>query len=142
MNSSVAEMVIGDVMTRLPHSVGAEQTAHVARERMKEHNVRHLPVQKGGELVGIVSDRDLNFALAVDLKRDTDLRIEEIYTPEPTTVGPHTKLVNVLKKMDGDQIGCVLVVEKEQLVGIYTTTDACRDFHELLAEGTVSKRNS
>jgi acetoin utilization protein AcuB len=139
MTKNIKDMSIDQVMTSMPHTVGADQTARVAREMMRQHNIRHLPVQKGGELVGIVSDRDINFALAIDLKRDNELLIDAIYTPEPTTVGPKTKLVGVVKKMHKDQIGCVLVVEKGELVNIYTITDVCRDMFELLDTGKIGR---
>ena len=37
------------VMTTFPHSIGVDQTLQVAKEMLREHGVRHLPVQRGEE---------------------------------------------------------------------------------------------
>ncbi|MCB0319637.1 MAG: CBS domain-containing protein [Bdellovibrionales bacterium] len=136
--TTLQETLIGSVMTPMPHSIGIEQTAAVAQKLMNEFNIRHLPVREGGEVVGIVSDRDISFAIAAEHKGASDLTISDILTAEPVTVGPKTKLANVVKKMADEHIGCVLVIEKGDLVGIYTTTDVCRDFSHYMHHGEIS----
>ena len=123
---------IQGVMTPFPHSVGIDQTVQVAKDLMSKHNIRHLPVQEGGRLVGIVSDRDINFALGFELKRDFELTVEDVYTPEPYVVELTMPLDKVATRMAADHIGCALITQNEKLVGIFTTVDACRHLGELL----------
>lgn len=49
-------------MTRDPVTVDAETDVREARDLMLERGFRHLPVTDGGELVGVVSIRDLSRA--------------------------------------------------------------------------------
>ena len=49
---------IGDVMTRAPVTVDAEQPFGVALLIMQAGGFRHLPVVTGGDVVGIVSSRN------------------------------------------------------------------------------------
>ena len=50
---------VGVVMTPFPYSIEETEPVTVAESRMGEHRIRHLPVQKGGEVVRIVTERDL-----------------------------------------------------------------------------------
>jgi CBS domain-containing protein len=46
-------------MTREPMTVGPDEDVEKALDTMLSHGFRHLPVVDGGELIGIVSIRDL-----------------------------------------------------------------------------------
>lgn len=136
------ETLIGQVMTKAPKSIGTEQTVKTAKEMMMESGIRHLAVQEKGDLIGVVSDRDIYFALGVERKKDTELVVDDVYTPDPIIVGPKTKLENVVKRLYEERIGCVFIEEKGELVGVYTTTDACRDLYSLLSGVESSEKSA
>jgi CBS domain-containing protein len=71
----VSEVMTPDVLTVTP-----ETSVLKALEMMKMHNVRHLPVATDDELVGMVSLRDLAFAVAAEmiLKRLYEFMREEL----------------------------------------------------------------
>lgn len=118
-------------MTPCPHTIGAAQSAEAAQEKMKEHHIRHLPVRKGGQLVGILSDRDITYAMAMDHKELKDLKVEDIFYPDPYCVSQEAPLKEVAAQMARNAYGSALVLNDiEELVGIFTTVDACK----LLAE--------
>ena len=119
------------VMTPFPHAVSVHDTAMHAHEAMREHKVRHLPVKDQHTLVGIISERDLRACDESDLQHRT---VAEFFTGHPYTVDVETPLDNVLSAMAEMHIGAALVVHKEHLAGIFTTTDACRWFAAYLHE--------
>lgn len=51
-------------------------------------------------------------------------RIEVLSPHKPSTVSPTTPVGEALSQMVAEEIGCVMVVEGEQLVGIFTERDA------------------
>jgi CBS domain-containing protein len=51
-------------MTREPTTVGTATTVEEALDLMLSRGFRHLPVDEGGSIVGIVSIRDLSEAMA------------------------------------------------------------------------------
>ena len=57
--SAFEELVLQDVMTRNPVTIAADDDILAAAQLMGERNVRHLPVVEGGNVVGIVSIRDV-----------------------------------------------------------------------------------
>lgn len=63
-------------MTVQPHTIGFDQSIAKAQETMSKYRIRHLPVLKGGKLVGILSDRDLNFVLTF---KDTDPQNAKVF---------------------------------------------------------------
>lgn len=125
---------IQSVMTLCPHSVGLDQNIETARKLMRDNGFHHLPVLEGGRLVGVISDRDIKFALGWVGSKDVNYTVKDVYIPEPYIVEPSTELEVVLRKMIQDQIGCALVaIHNDKLVGIFTTTDACRYLADALS---------
>jgi acetoin utilization protein AcuB len=102
---------------------------------MREHGCRHLPVLDKGELVGMVSLRDLRF---IDTLEDIDrdhVTVEEAMTPDPFAVSPDAPLAWVAEVMAGDKYGSAVVVEEGRVIGIFTTIDALRVLSALLRDG-------
>lgn len=64
--------LLRDVMTPNPLTVSAEDGILAAAQLMGERNLRHLPVVEGGNLVGIVSIRDVLGFLAERLWSERD----------------------------------------------------------------------
>ncbi len=121
---------IADFMTPMPHTVGSEQTITFAQKLMQKHDIRHLPVLHGGELFGVVSDRDLGMIAGLNEVNPDHTTVEEAMTQEAYTVSPDTPLFAVLNDMLKHKYGSAIVVEGIKIIGILTTHDAL----ELLVE--------
>lgn len=53
---------ISDIMTGNPNTLPAEASAYEAAVMIAHHGIRHIPVCDGGQLIGVITERDL-FAL-------------------------------------------------------------------------------
>ncbi len=118
--------LIDQYMTRSPHSIGAEQSLARAKEVMREHDIRHLPVLHGGRLVGIVTDRDVHL---VETLEDVDPRLITVSDAMSTSVyavASDTPLREVAREMAKHKYGSAVVMRHHDVVGIFTTVDACR----------------
>lgn len=127
---------IKSVMTPFPHSIDTRESLTRARQLMSEHSIRHLPVKKGEELVGVVSDREIRDALsaAAEGGRAHDLRVADVTLKQTCIVDMSHPLDAVLDEMSRRRIRSVLVVKGGRLAGIFTETDACRYFAKYLRE--------
>lgn len=125
---------IKSVMTPFPWHIHIEDSLSRATEVMAEHEIRHLPVTDGGELVGIVSERDIGLLLTPNLgpERQAGLTVGDACVRDAYVVDLSTRLDRVLLEMAERHIDSALVVKSGRLAGIFTATDACRCFGELL----------
>jgi acetoin utilization protein AcuB len=126
---------IKSVMTPFPYSVSCDATVAEAQAFMASHHVRHLPVKKGSSLIGVVSDREIQ--LALDPERggnNQELRVRDVASLDLYVVDLSTPLDEVLSHMARSHVSCALVRKGTKLVGVFTTTDACRLFGEYLRD--------
>ena len=92
---------IKTVMTPFPYSVPSEASVADAIRMMAEHDIRHLPVCNGDDLVGIVSDRDIKRALdpELGLPPKENLLVRQVMISDPFVVDLKTPLDNVLVEL-------------------------------------------
>jgi acetoin utilization protein AcuB len=125
---------IKTAMTPFPHSVDIETPVSEAHAFMKEHKIRHLPITESGELIGVVTDRDISLLLgpASDDSRSAKLEVTAAMVHETYVVDLETPLKSVARTMAERHIGSALVTRQGKLAGIFTVTDACRVLSDLL----------
>lgn len=121
-------------MTAFPYFIELDAHAAAARTMMQQFKIRHLPVRDGDKIVGVISDGDLARAESFgrDVSGDSDTRVADICSREILFVEPDEPLDAVLAHMAKTQLDAVCVVKEGKLAGIYTFSDACRQFAELL----------
>ena len=121
---------VGSYMTRTPHTIGAEQTLRTARQLMSQHHVRHLPVLHGGDLVGVLSEREVQSFEA--LPGSSLLTVEEAMVPDVYVTSGDAPLEAVAAEMARRRVGSAIVVEGSDVVGVFTAVDAYRALADAL----------
>lgn len=129
-----------DLLRRAPLTVDPQASAQEASIVMRDHGVSSLLVvdnasepQEGtggitGDLVGIVTDRDLrNRVLAAGLA--SDVPVTEIMSPEPATATPDDYAFQLLMEMVSRNIHHIPVVDphdEHRILGLISSTDLMR----------------
>jgi len=115
-------------MTPSPLTVDSTEKVRVAQQLMSQRKVRHLPVMRDGELVSIVTDRDINLALVAnkELRAAEELTIGDVCALRLFKVEADTPLDQVVDDMAQNAVGSALVTRDGRLAGIFTAIDACR----------------
>ncbi len=138
-------MSVRELMTDNPLVGRASMSLVEARELLDRLDIRHLPiVDDGGELVGILSERDLRRVPAVSgLAGDgapvdpagAGLAVAEVMSGAPLTVGPDDDLLEALDLLVEGRVGALPVVEPgtNVLLGILSYVDVLRGVRELFA---------
>ena len=119
---------VKDSMSREIVTLSPDETAATALAVCRERRIRHLPVLRGGRLVGIVSDRDLRSSTPAlgDPARTAALQevlVQDVMAPEVVTVLPDDPIELAANTMREHRIGCLPVLEGDELVGILTASD-------------------
>jgi acetoin utilization protein AcuB len=119
-------------MTTTPYAINAESTVEEAAKLMREHEIRHLPVVVvEGKKYGILSDRDVKYAMSLSGFDARRALVRDIYEEIPYITAPSTLINEVSAEMAERKVGSALIVDNGHLVGIFTTTDACRALNDL-----------
>jgi acetoin utilization protein AcuB len=116
-------------MTALPETIEEGLLLSDAKDRLFALGVHHLPVVRDGQLVGILSHRDIAVAEALATMDYANIPVASVMTPMPFTCGPNAHVEAVAREMAEHFYGSAVVVDPEhpaQVVGMFTTTDALR----------------
>ena len=135
-------MRVRDLMSRSVKTLGRNDRLRVADDLMKQERIRHLVVLgEDGELAGVVSQRDLfRGALVRSLGLGSSaedlflysLVVKDAMSNDPHAIGSEATLVEAAQLMVEHKVGCLPVVDKDELVGILTEGD----FVALVARGS------
>ena len=140
-------MFVSRSMTQKVITTNPEASVFDAYEKMSHNRIRHLPViDADGRLIGIVTDRDIRSALPYGKLKDPtltaktetvkDLKVKDIMTTEPKTIGPHHTIQDALVLIQDLRVGALPVVDKEgKLKGILSVRDLLRAFINVLGFG-------
>jgi len=123
-------------MTPFPHFIEATDPVTTVEALMVEHEIRHLPVLDGDEVVGIITARDLKRLVhpSLPLANKARIRARDVMHREVFVTDFHTALDEVLNEMVEQRLGSCVVLRQGKLAGIFSTVDACRVLAAVLAE--------
>ncbi len=141
-----------DIMQPKVVTIGASDRLSTAEDIMRLGGVRHMPVVSMGQLVGVVSERDLLRASPSSFESAAPyggagsesrsaimrrVRIEQVMSRPAIVVPPSAPLSEVALLMVDRKIGCLPVVEVGgRLVGIVTNGDVLEKL-AVLAEAEI-----
>lgn len=129
---SQLSLPVEEFTTPNPVTVGEVADLDELNRLMKQHKVRHLPVLRGENVVGIVSDRDCRVASGLSQREKMLVQARDIMATDPVTVSAGESLGDVAFEMSEKKIGSVIVNdENDKFLGIFTVTDALNALIEM-----------
>jgi CBS domain-containing protein len=113
---------VGQFMSTDLFTVSPDDLIDLAASVMDWRHIRHVPVEdQEGRLVGLITHRGLLRMMINNADEVTTVR--EIMIPDPVTVTPSTSSLEAMELMRTNRVGCLPVIEGDQLVGIITSYD-------------------
>ena len=137
-------MKVRDVMTPNPITVTPQATLAEVWDLMREADIRHVPVARGGILIGMLSDRDLaaldvgrvpTAAGADALGRTLDTPVISVMSADVISVEPEADVGDVIDLMIENKVGAIPVVlpDTREVVGIASYIDVLRAVRDLVS---------
>jgi acetoin utilization protein AcuB len=142
-------MFVKNRMTTEVITISPDQTLLKAMNILHQKRIRHLPVVRGGEIVGIVTERDVRRAGASDSTSLSifelnylldQIKVSSFMTKKVITVSPDEPIEAAAKIIYDHKIGALPVVDQNQLVGLITSSDILETFIEVLGINEPSVR--
>ena len=138
---------VGQFMSTDLFTVKPDDLIDLAASVMDWRHIRHVPVEnEEGRLVGLVTHRGLLRILNTAKRTNQDdgpTTVREVMIESPVSVSPSTSSLDAIQIMRSNRVGCLPVVEGNQLVGIVTSFDflegSARLFQQHLAEPAEKK---
>ncbi len=139
-------MLVRDVMTTEVVSVQESDTLLDAAMIFARSTLRHLPVLRDKKVVGLLTQRDLKSyapGLLSGVSSEQYQKVMEttsiarVMARTVHTVRPDQPVVEAVDLLFNERIGCLPVVENEELAGIITTTDMLGLMARLLKENKL-----
>ena len=133
--------IVRDIMSEQIVTISVDDSLSTVEDIMTLGGVRHMPVVRGGQLVGVVSERDLLRASLSNLtefgneQRRAFLQVVEIgrvMSSPPKVIDSEASVKAAALLMAECKIGCLPVVDSGKLVGMVTETDVLRYFAGVL----------
>jgi len=135
MPTTGSQRRVKDVMTPNPRTVTPETGVVEAAKLMTREDVGPLPVVDGGELVGIVTDRDLVIRVIAEGRDPGSTLVGDVCSSKPVTVSPDDDVSHALTLLAQHQVRRLPVAEGDQIVGIVAQADIAREeSHEAVGE--------
>ncbi len=142
------EYLVRDVMSAPAVTIAPSAPLLDAALLLRGNSIRHLPVLEGDQLVGLLSDRDIQRCAPSRLVPITEeaynsvfanTTVEQVMTRDPQTVSSGETLLAAIALMQQAKCGCLPVVDNGALVGILARGDLIDALQRLL-EGKTAAR--
>lgn len=118
-------MKVQDVMTRDVHTCRPDTNLSMAAMQMWDGDFGVLPVENGGRIVGMITDRDICMAAAIKHLDPASIQVEEVITGQVHSCSPDTDIHEALKVMQRNKVRRLPVINADdrKLVGILSLND-------------------
>jgi len=124
-----ARLMVDEFMETDLFTVQKDDLIELVAELMDWRKIRYMPVEDSkGKIVGLVTSRLLlrYFTHQNKLNGKTANCVKDIMIKNPVTIGPNETIVQAMRTMRDKKIGCLPVVQDDELIGIITEMEFLR----------------
>jgi CBS domain-containing protein len=117
-------MRVKEVMTPVVEVIDADNTLQEAAAKMKARDIGPLPVCRGYQVVGMLTDRDITVRATAEGEDPTTIRVKDIMTEEVITCFEDQLVSEAARIMEESQVRRLVVLDRDnRLVGIVSLGD-------------------
>jgi CBS domain-containing protein len=131
-------MTVAEIMTSDPLFVSEDETVLQAARKMADRDVGAVLVERGGDLCGILTDRDIVVRLIAEGRDPSNTRVGQIASHELVTVSSADPAERAVELIRTRAIRRLPVVDDYQAVGVVSLGDLALDRDRSSALAAVS----
>lgn len=126
----ISELKVEEFTSPYVISISSQDTLDTALNLMQENGIRHLPVINNGDVLGMISERDV--LTHMGKVWDKIMHVEDIMNSDILSVNANDNLGDVAFALSSQKKGSAVVLDDEgKVYGIFTTTDALNALVEI-----------
>ena len=134
---------VRDIMEKNVITLQYDKSALDASIMLKEKEISFLVIQKEGNPIGLVTERDIVRKIAAEDKKSSEVLIQDLMSKKFKWVKPEDSIENAIQKMLNNNIRRLVVLDNDKLVGVITQTDLSAFLRsKLLINGVIDKLES
>lgn len=134
---------VRDIMEKNVITLQYDKSALDASIMLKEKEISFLVIQKEGNPIGLVTERDIVRKIAAEDKKSSEVLIQDLMSKKFKWVKPEDSIEDAIQKMLNNNIRRLLVLDNDKLVGVITQTDLSSFLRsKLLINGVIDKLES
>lgn len=127
-------MKVKEAMSTTLEVISSDATIQEAAKKMSSVDVGSLPVVDNGELVGIVTDRDITIRATAEGLAPDECRVSEVMSTSPDHVFEEDDISDAANVMKTRQIRRLPVLNRDkELVGILSLADVAVEGNDQLS---------
>ena len=128
-------MLVGEIMTAKMESVNPELSLQKTACKMRDLNIGSLPVLENGQLIGMITDRDICCRAVGDGRDMAMTKVREIMSADVTYCYNDQEVADAAHLMEDKHVRRLAVLNRDKtMAGFLSVDDLARYSHELACE--------
>lgn len=117
---------VNDIMTKNVIALLPSDTVEEAAKLMSENDIGSLPVVSGGELKGMVTDRDIVLRCVATGKSPSKVKVSDLMSTDISFVTPNQTVHDAVNLMASEQVRRLPVINNGYVDGMISLADIAR----------------
>jgi len=122
----VLDLPAGNIARRNLIKIGEDKSVYEAVRMIVENNRGSVVVTRGGESVGILTERDVMKKVVAKSLDPKSIKVKDVMTSPPVTIDKDRPLREAIEVMNRKRVRRMLVTENGKIVGIFTLRDVAK----------------
>jgi CBS domain-containing protein len=122
----VLDLPAGDIARRDLIKIDEDKSVYDAAKMIVENNRGSVVVTRGGESVGILTERDVMKKVVAKSLDPKSVRVKDVMTSPPVTIDKDRPLREAIDVMNRKKVRRMLVTENGKIMGIFSLRDIIR----------------
>lgn len=120
------DLKAGNIARRDLIKIDEDKSVYNAAKMIVENNRGSVVVTRGGESIGILTERDIMRKVVAKSLDPKSVKVKDVMTAPPVTIDKDRPLREAIDAMNKKKVRRMLVTENDKIIGIFSLRDIIR----------------